>query len=124
MTDEDRGEGGIATRGEHGDAVPDRPDDDACDPLLQAEPDRRGQRAVDDRKAPRGAAEQDRRSEAPMNGNLEALNMAAGMMRSEERRVGKEVVSTCRSRWSPYRSKKQQDKEYYTISPIQEEYTN
>src|SRR3546814_4479491 len=42
--------------------------------------DRRGQRAVDDRKAPRGAAEQDRRSEAPMNGNLEALNMAAGMM--------------------------------------------
>src|SRR3546814_4843554 len=25
-----------------------------------------------------------------------------GMMRSEERRVGKECVSTCRSRWSPY----------------------
>src|SRR3546814_2358046 len=24
------------------------------------------------------------------------------MMRSEERRVGKECVSTCRSRWSPY----------------------
>src|SRR3546814_17455489 len=24
------------------------------------------------------------------------------MMRSEERRVGKESVSTCRSRWSPY----------------------
>ena len=23
-------------------------------------------------------------------------------MRSEERRVGKECVSTCRSRWSPY----------------------
>src|SRR3546814_9234721 len=32
------------------------------------------------RSALRGAAEQDRRSEAPMNGNLEALNMAAGMM--------------------------------------------
>src|SRR3546814_14577081 len=27
--------------------------------------------------------------------------------RSEERRVGKECVSTCRSRWSPYHSKKQ-----------------
>src|SRR3546814_16102270 len=26
--------------------------------------------------------------------------------RSEERRVGKECVSTCRSRWSPYLSKK------------------
>src|SRR3546814_13182335 len=26
--------------------------------------------------------------------------------RSEERRVGKECVSTCRSRWSPYNSKK------------------
>src|SRR3546814_15303974 len=30
---------------------------------------------------------------------LENLDMAA---RSEERRVGKECVSTCRSRWSPY----------------------
>src|SRR3546814_14341599 len=28
--------------------------------------------------------------------------------RSEERRVGKACVSTCRSRWSPYHSKKQQ----------------
>src|SRR3546814_12428240 len=27
--------------------------------------------------------------------------------RSEERRVGKECVSTCRSRWSPYLLKKQ-----------------
>src|SRR3546814_15548922 len=27
---------------------------------------------------------------------------AAGDDRSEERRVGKECVSTCRSRWSPY----------------------
>src|SRR3546814_10925939 len=26
--------------------------------------------------------------------------------RSEERRVGKECVSTCRSRWSPYNKKK------------------
>src|SRR3546814_11168009 len=28
--------------------------------------------------------------------------LAAGFIRSEERRVGKECVSTCRSRWSPY----------------------
>src|SRR3546814_12576960 len=28
------------------------------------------------------------------------------MDRSEERRVGKECVSTCRSRWSPYHYKK------------------
>src|SRR3546814_19685355 len=28
--------------------------------------------------------------------------------RSEERRVGKECVRTCRSRWSPYHSKKHQ----------------
>src|SRR3546814_14249590 len=31
------------------------------------------------------------------------LTLAA---RSEERRVGKECVSTCRSRWSPYHEKK------------------
>src|SRR3546814_14627688 len=32
--------------------------------------------------------------------------------RSEERRVGKECVSTCRSRWSPYHStKKKKNKE-------------
>src|SRR3546814_19445516 len=30
----------------------------------------------------------------------------AGINRSEERRVGKECVSTCRSRWSPYNYKK------------------
>src|SRR3546814_20004038 len=30
--------------------------------------------------------------------------------RSEERRVGKECVSTCRSRWSPYHSKKNYNK--------------
>src|SRR3546814_15901225 len=30
--------------------------------------------------------------------------------RSEERRVGKECVSTCRSRWSPYHYKKKNSK--------------
>src|SRR3546814_4059276 len=32
----------------------------------------------------------------------ELLKLKAGSSRSEERRVGKECVSTCRSRWSPY----------------------
>src|SRR3546814_14466029 len=37
----------------------------------------------------------------------EARHVASGILervhnRSEERRVGKECVSTCRSRWSPY----------------------
>src|SRR3546814_12451286 len=31
-----------------------------------------------------------------------AVGLAASAPRSEERRVGKECVSTCRSRWSPY----------------------
>src|SRR3546814_1390698 len=30
------------------------------------------------------------------------ITSASVMNRSEERRVGKECVSTCRSRWSPY----------------------
>src|SRR3546814_14482281 len=33
------------------------------------------------------------------------LNLVAGAGRSEERRVGKECVSTCRSRWSQYHYK-------------------
>src|SRR3546814_2894828 len=31
-----------------------------------------------------------------------AIGMVSIAVRSEERRVGKECVSTCRSRWSPY----------------------
>ena len=30
------------------------------------------------------------------------INVLQNCARSEERRVGKECVSTCRSRWSPY----------------------
>src|SRR3546814_18577853 len=36
--------------------------------------------------------------------------IACTTTRSEERRVGKECVSTCRSRWSPDHSKKQEKK--------------
>src|SRR3546814_17851207 len=37
---------------------------------------------------------------------------AARILRSEERRVGQECVSTCRYRWSPYHQNKQNT--YYT----------
>src|SRR3546814_20549044 len=36
-------------------------------------------------------------------------------VRSEERRVGKECVRTCRSRWAPYHYKKKQEKKLLTI---------
>src|SRR3546814_14263879 len=36
-----------------------------------------------------------------------AVGQFINAVRSEERRVGKECVSTCRSRWSPYHYKKQ-----------------
>src|SRR3546814_19594350 len=39
------------------------------------------------------------------------LDPFAAAVRSEERRVGKECVSTCRSRWSPYHSKKKNTNE-------------
>src|SRR3546814_4124835 len=38
----------------------------------------------------------------PVGKALDAEADDAGEERSEERRVGKECVSTCRSRWSPY----------------------
>src|SRR3546814_19317619 len=42
--------------------------------------------------------------------------------RSEERRVGKECVSTCRSRWSPYPEKKNKSKtEVYVTPTVHEE---
>src|SRR3546814_14545568 len=50
------------------------------------------------------------------------IGRRCGTRRSEERRVGKECVSTCRVRWSPYHYKKKKRKTqhllvfaYYTI---------
>src|SRR3546814_14219915 len=37
-----------------------------------------------------------------LDANGKAVVVIGGGDRSEERRVGKECVSTCRSRWSPY----------------------
>src|SRR3546814_12801060 len=50
----------------------------------------------------------DERQEAAANGSTSLSrngNRDIIAKRSEERRVGKEGVSTCRSRWSPYRYK-------------------
>src|SRR3546814_11523084 len=55
---------------------------------------------------------------ARMIGKNAQVASSGASSRSEERRVGKECVSTCRSRWSPYHEKKkqhrQQDTEYST----------
>src|SRR3546814_19357838 len=39
---------------------------------------------------------------APLPGSRLDRTRTIALVRSEERRVGKECVSTCRSRWSPY----------------------
>src|SRR5216110_128908 len=43
-----------------------------------------------------------------VSGSRSGFGMTSKPKRSEERRVGKECVSLCRFRWSPYRSKKKQ----------------
>src|SRR3546814_20787600 len=50
--------------------------------------------------------------------NLEEVR--AGAVRSEERSVGQECVSTCRSRWSPYPKKK---KIYLTVIRVRNIHT-
>src|SRR3546814_17547530 len=114
---------GIALRGEHRERVPERPDHQPGDPLLQPQTKRGGDRPVDDRDCTRGAPEQNRLGKRPVQRSLEPLDMGAcpdheisapppqlkklrKKERSEERRVGKECVSTCRSRWWPYHYKK------------------
>src|SRR3546814_19873191 len=49
-------------------------------------------------------------------GDIPVSPVTARVIRSEERRVGKECVSTCRSRWSPSHSKKKTktDRQNYT----------
>src|SRR3546814_3612727 len=51
-----------------------------------------------------------RRAIARARDQLGSIRVACDIIRSEERRVGKECVSTCRSRWSPYHSKKKTKK--------------
>src|SRR3546814_2878334 len=51
-----------------------------------------------------GAADDGAQARQPRAGRLGGATRNGGVARSrsEERRVGKECVSTCRSRWSPY----------------------
>src|SRR3546814_18352636 len=63
---------------------------DVCSSDLQ----RQGGRRDQDVRAPGGQRQSHRAAERRQQ------------QRSEERRVGKECVSTCRSRWSPYHYKK------------------
>src|SRR3546814_2776366 len=65
--------------------------------------------AADDATAPDGSATADGLVSDTSNNshyvtNATPLSVTAGetYIRSEERRVGKECVSTCRSRWLPY----------------------
>src|SRR3546814_15533197 len=48
------------------------------------------------------ADEKVQESQTRFVGSIEARYQGQNYERSEERRVGKECVSTCRSRWSPY----------------------
>src|SRR3546814_13016177 len=48
---------------------------------------------------------------APVAVYLANTTLQAGWTRPEERRVGKECVSTCRSRWTPEHKKKNNQKE-------------
>src|SRR3546814_15651379 len=55
-------------------------------------------------------------------GSRSACSAPTPRGRSEERRVGKECVSTCRSRWSPYHYKKKNTQSTPTV-PVPS-YTN
>src|SRR3546814_14934899 len=55
---------------------------------------------------------------APLSRRPEIVMSIESLKRSEERRVGKECVSTCRSRWSPYNYTKNIDK-LHCITTIQ-----
>src|SRR3546814_12504893 len=58
-----------------------------------------------------GAFAADHRARRTDRGGRYRAAPAALGLRSEERRVGKECVSTCKSRWSPYNSKKKNTKQ-------------
>src|SRR3546814_20486257 len=55
------------------------------------------------------SADADRRQRAALRQFEHQLDLRADGVRSEERRVGKECVSTCRSRWSPYHLQKKDE---------------
>src|SRR3546814_20855980 len=69
---------------------------------------------------PAGAGDEERLFEAAIEAGADDVESSdAGhevwTSRSEERRVGKRGVSTCRHRWSPYHSKKHRAKKAYRV---------
>src|SRR3546814_18788138 len=54
----------------------------------------------------------------------DAFEIGADRVRSEERRVWKECVSTCRSRWSPYHENKKKIRSISEQSNNKYTYTN
>src|SRR3546814_12354584 len=54
----------------------------------------------------------DKISNATVAAGMLHFSLRRAQTRSEERRVGTECVSTCRSRWSPYHSKKKQNADH------------
>src|SRR3546814_19330652 len=65
----------VAPGSEHSNAVADRPDRNADQPLLQAQADRGGDRAIYDRNASRRPTDQDRLSQAGVGRRLDARKM-------------------------------------------------
>src|SRR3546814_16651761 len=101
-----RVEGVVAGRDHPGEAVEDR--DVGALELAGLATERRGRLAGEDSHDLAPAAHRDAQHPHPLlqrgDGGLALDDLAEleGPGRSEERRVGKECVSTCRSRWSPY----------------------
>src|SRR3546814_20619837 len=65
---------------------------------------REGRNALESAKESGRAVADERKADAAefLRDVSSAIHSGAEELRSEERRVGKECVSTCRSRWSPY----------------------
>src|SRR3546814_14470517 len=95
---------------------------DVCSSDLEIDAAQQQVGAIGLHRAVAGAFGRDHRREIQV---LQAANHGDARQRSEERRVGKECVSTCRSRWSPYHSKKKIQKIYNrTKSTNKTIYTN
>src|SRR3546814_20515495 len=77
--------------------------------------DREPARNLGARELHLGEQSEARRDEAVPHQRRQPRFILLGPLRSEERRVGKECVSTCRSRWSPNHSKKKKKRENLNI---------
>src|SRR3546814_20565143 len=84
---------------------------DVCSSDLRELRDAQGPRRIGRARKIQGVSE-GHGGQSPRPGQLQEFQ------RSEERRVGKECVSTCRSRWSPYHYKKNTKRETYERSTL------